>query len=215
MSRYGFSDIEEMIARENFRGKLTRADLETPALLLDLDAFESEAGRPAYAGHASHYEGFAERRKASCEALVPALETRQASFWSATVSSVLCSPPAPRGPTTSTARSVASPSCSPAALSSLTSTTTVSEARTARCLGTVWKTFGRQQLEERGNESVTLYERARYPAAAARERFPLFFSNMPVFASCSARGGGTVQGFRRANTSTSSSSAAFRRSCIS
>lgn len=38
---YRWDEIENLIARGDVRGKLTRGDLPTPALLLDLDAFEA------------------------------------------------------------------------------------------------------------------------------------------------------------------------------
>jgi 3-hydroxy-D-aspartate aldolase len=37
---YTWAEIEKILARGDVKGKLTRADLPTPALLLDLDAFE-------------------------------------------------------------------------------------------------------------------------------------------------------------------------------
>ena len=37
---YSWAEIEKMIARGDVKGKLSKADLPTPALVLDLDAFE-------------------------------------------------------------------------------------------------------------------------------------------------------------------------------
>jgi len=37
---YTYPEVERMIARGDVKGKLTKADLPTPALVLDLDAFE-------------------------------------------------------------------------------------------------------------------------------------------------------------------------------
>lgn len=42
---YSWSEVERLIARGDVKGKLTRADLPTPALLLDLDAFEHNIGK--------------------------------------------------------------------------------------------------------------------------------------------------------------------------
>jgi D-serine deaminase-like pyridoxal phosphate-dependent protein len=39
-ANYSWAEIEKMISRGDVKGKLTRHDLPTPALLLDLDAFE-------------------------------------------------------------------------------------------------------------------------------------------------------------------------------
>lgn len=39
-SSYSWAEIEKFIARGDVKGKLTKADLPTPALVLDLDAFE-------------------------------------------------------------------------------------------------------------------------------------------------------------------------------
>ena len=44
---YSWSEIEKMIERGDVKGKLGRADLPTPALLLDLDAFESNVKKMA------------------------------------------------------------------------------------------------------------------------------------------------------------------------
>jgi D-serine deaminase-like pyridoxal phosphate-dependent protein len=44
---YSFTEIERMLARGDVKGKLTRADIPTPALVLDLDAFESNIARMA------------------------------------------------------------------------------------------------------------------------------------------------------------------------
>jgi 3-hydroxy-D-aspartate aldolase len=44
---YSYAEIEKMIARGDVKGKLTRDDLPTPALLLDLDAFERNVARMA------------------------------------------------------------------------------------------------------------------------------------------------------------------------
>ena len=44
---YTYPEIERMIARGDVKGKLTRDDLPTPSLLLDLDAFEDNARRMA------------------------------------------------------------------------------------------------------------------------------------------------------------------------
>jgi len=44
---YSWAEIERMIARGDVKGKLTREDLPTPALLLDLDAFERNVKRMA------------------------------------------------------------------------------------------------------------------------------------------------------------------------
>lgn len=44
-SSYSWAEIERLIARGDVKGKLTRADLPTPALLLDLDAFESNVNK--------------------------------------------------------------------------------------------------------------------------------------------------------------------------
>jgi D-serine deaminase-like pyridoxal phosphate-dependent protein len=40
---YSYAEIDRLIARGDVKGKLTREDLPTPALILDLDAFESNA----------------------------------------------------------------------------------------------------------------------------------------------------------------------------
>ncbi len=42
---YSWAEIDKMLARGDVRGKLTRADLPTPALILDLDAFESNVDK--------------------------------------------------------------------------------------------------------------------------------------------------------------------------
>jgi 3-hydroxy-D-aspartate aldolase len=42
---YSYVEIEKMIARGDVKGKLTRDDLPTPALLLDLDGFERNIAR--------------------------------------------------------------------------------------------------------------------------------------------------------------------------
>lgn len=42
---YTFAEIDRMIARGDVKGKLTKADLPTPALMVDLDAFESNVKR--------------------------------------------------------------------------------------------------------------------------------------------------------------------------
>lgn len=39
-SNYSWAEIEKMIARGDVKGKLSKADLPTPALIVDLDAFE-------------------------------------------------------------------------------------------------------------------------------------------------------------------------------
>ena len=44
---YSWSEIEKMIERGDVKGKLTRSDLPTPALLLDLDAFEANVAKMA------------------------------------------------------------------------------------------------------------------------------------------------------------------------
>jgi D-serine deaminase-like pyridoxal phosphate-dependent protein len=44
---YSWGEIEKMIEHGDVKGKLTRADLPTPALLLDLDAFESNVSKMA------------------------------------------------------------------------------------------------------------------------------------------------------------------------
>ncbi len=44
---YSWGEIEKMIERGDVRGKLSRTDLPTPALLLDLDAFESNVAKMA------------------------------------------------------------------------------------------------------------------------------------------------------------------------
>jgi D-serine deaminase-like pyridoxal phosphate-dependent protein len=43
--RYSWAEIEKMLARGDVRGKVTRDDLPTPALLLDLDVFESNVAK--------------------------------------------------------------------------------------------------------------------------------------------------------------------------
>ncbi len=42
-----FAEIEKMITRDGFSGQLHKDDLPTPALLLDLDAFESNVSKMA------------------------------------------------------------------------------------------------------------------------------------------------------------------------
>ena len=42
---YTWAEIDKMLARGDVKGKLMRADLPTPALILDLDAFESNVDR--------------------------------------------------------------------------------------------------------------------------------------------------------------------------
>ncbi len=44
---YSLADIERMIAMGDVKGKLSRADLPTPALILELDAFEANVARMA------------------------------------------------------------------------------------------------------------------------------------------------------------------------
>jgi 3-hydroxy-D-aspartate aldolase len=44
---YSYVEIEKMLARGDVKGKLTRDDLPTPALLLDLDGFESNCAKMA------------------------------------------------------------------------------------------------------------------------------------------------------------------------
>ena len=44
---YSWSEIEQFIERGDVKGKLTRADLPTPALLLDLNAFEANVEKMA------------------------------------------------------------------------------------------------------------------------------------------------------------------------
>ena len=44
-SSYSWGEIEKMIERGDFRGKLTRQDLPTPALLIDLDALEANIAK--------------------------------------------------------------------------------------------------------------------------------------------------------------------------
>ncbi|HSB16469.1 MAG TPA: DSD1 family PLP-dependent enzyme [Bryobacteraceae bacterium] len=46
---YSWAEIEKIVARGDVRGKLTRDDLPTPALLLDMDAFEANVAKMA--GH--------------------------------------------------------------------------------------------------------------------------------------------------------------------
>jgi 3-hydroxy-D-aspartate aldolase len=46
---YSWAEIEKIVARGDVRGKLTRDDLPTPALLLDMDAFEANIAKMA--GH--------------------------------------------------------------------------------------------------------------------------------------------------------------------
>ncbi|HTK75110.1 MAG TPA: DSD1 family PLP-dependent enzyme [Gemmataceae bacterium] len=47
MSSYSYADVERMLATGDLRGRLTRHDLPTPALLLDLDAFEANVAAMA------------------------------------------------------------------------------------------------------------------------------------------------------------------------
>jgi 3-hydroxy-D-aspartate aldolase len=44
---YTWAEVEKLIARGDVKGKLTRDDLPTPALLLDLDAFEANVNKMA------------------------------------------------------------------------------------------------------------------------------------------------------------------------
>jgi len=44
---YTYAEIEKILARGDVKGKLTRHDLPTPALLLDLEAFESNVAKMA------------------------------------------------------------------------------------------------------------------------------------------------------------------------
>jgi len=44
---YGWNEVEKMLARGDVQGRLTKDDLPTPALLLDLDAFEENVTRMA------------------------------------------------------------------------------------------------------------------------------------------------------------------------
>lgn len=44
---YSFAEIERMLERGDIRGRLTKEDLPTPALLLDLDAFEANVAKMA------------------------------------------------------------------------------------------------------------------------------------------------------------------------
>ncbi|MGH9628524.1 MAG: alanine racemase, partial [Bryobacteraceae bacterium] len=44
---YSFTEVERMLSRGDVKGKLTRDDLPTPALVLDLDAFEFNVQRMA------------------------------------------------------------------------------------------------------------------------------------------------------------------------
>src|SRR5207244_2823633 len=46
---YTYAEVERMLATSDLRGRLTRHDLPTPALLLDLDAFEANVA--AMVGH--------------------------------------------------------------------------------------------------------------------------------------------------------------------
>src|SRR5438552_19107483 len=46
---YTYSETEKMLARGDVRGRLSRGDLPTPALMLDLDAFEFNVAKMA--GH--------------------------------------------------------------------------------------------------------------------------------------------------------------------
>jgi D-serine deaminase-like pyridoxal phosphate-dependent protein len=42
---YTVADVDKLLAQGNFKGKLSRGDLPTPALLLDLDAFEANIAK--------------------------------------------------------------------------------------------------------------------------------------------------------------------------
>src|SRR3954465_1382021 len=44
---YTYAEIEKMLARGDVKGKLTREDVPTPALMLDLDVFESNVAKMA------------------------------------------------------------------------------------------------------------------------------------------------------------------------
>ncbi|MEX2261528.1 MAG: DSD1 family PLP-dependent enzyme [Bryobacteraceae bacterium] len=44
---YSYAEIEKILARGDVKGKLTRADIPTPALVLDLDAFEFNVDKMA------------------------------------------------------------------------------------------------------------------------------------------------------------------------
>ena len=44
---YTWAEVEKILARGDVKGKLTRDDLPTPALLLDLDGFESNVAKMA------------------------------------------------------------------------------------------------------------------------------------------------------------------------
>jgi D-serine deaminase-like pyridoxal phosphate-dependent protein len=46
-ANYTWPEVEKLIARGDVKGKLTRADLPTPALMLDLDAFEHNVAKMA------------------------------------------------------------------------------------------------------------------------------------------------------------------------
>ena len=48
-SGYTYAEVEEMLARGDVRGRLSRDDLPTPALTLDLGAFEFNVAKMA--GH--------------------------------------------------------------------------------------------------------------------------------------------------------------------
>src|SRR5262245_15894521 len=49
MSSYSYADVERILATGDLRGRLTRHDLPTPALVLDLDAFDANVA--AMVGH--------------------------------------------------------------------------------------------------------------------------------------------------------------------
>ncbi len=44
---YTYAEVEKILASGNIKGRLSRDDLPTPALLLDLDAFEWNVARMA------------------------------------------------------------------------------------------------------------------------------------------------------------------------
>lgn len=64
---YSWQEIERMIARGDVKGKLTRDDLPTPALLLDLDKFEANVKK------------MADHAKASGRALRPHAKTHKSA----------------------------------------------------------------------------------------------------------------------------------------
>src|SRR5262245_33099486 len=47
MRGYTYAEVERMLVTGDLRGRLTRCDLPTPALLLDLDAFEANVAAMA------------------------------------------------------------------------------------------------------------------------------------------------------------------------